>query len=934
MDKKLRILIVEDNADDVLFIVHHLKRAGYEVTHERVETEATFTNALESKEWDAVLADYSLPQFGAMAALGLLQKSRIDLPFIIVSGAIGEEVAVASMKSGAHDYVLKGSLARLVPVIERELREAQVRRERKRAEEAYRRLASLVEFSGDAIIGKTLDGIVTSWNRGAEKIFGYTEEEAKGRSVTLIIPPDRSEEEAAILEQLKRREAIPPFETVRMRKDGRRIDVSVTVSPIADANGNIVGASKIARDITERKRAENYMAALSKLGQSLSSASTPLEAARIISTMAEDLFSLDAFTLDLYSADTGQIQTVLNVDSIDGQKREVPSTYPDGNPSSIARRIIENGAELILRDRTNIEMPSSIPFGDISRRSASLMFVPIRKQEKVIGILSVQSYQIGAYEQRDLNALQTLADYCGGALERMQVREELRSTEQRFRRVVESNMIGIFFWDADGRIFEANDRFLSMVGFTREDLEAGRVNWSKMTPAELESLDRKCLEVFTATGVCEPYEKEYIRKDGVRIPVLVGAASLGKGGENGVAFVLDISERKQSEEALRKSEERYRKLAESAPIGIFENDAQGREIYSNARWAAISELKRGESIGFGWMKVIHPEDREAVEHSWRRMVDAGNEWASEHRVLTPTGVVHWVRAQAAPILSRDGKCSGFVGTVADITERKRSEEELTKSREELRALAAHLQSIREEERKHITREIHDELGQSLTGFKMDLTWIRNRLQAGDGEGGRHALIEKIGVMGKSIDETANLVRKLCTELRPGVLDDLGLTAAIEWQIREYEKRTGIRCSTNVETGDLGVDAERSTALFRIFQELLTNVARHARASRVEVGLKRAGSEILLEVRDNGRGIKENEKAGTKSLGIVGMRERALVLGGQVEISGEPGKGTMVRVRVPLTGMERSPGWPTTEKSVGHKLAKQTNNNHSFKNVIE
>ena len=165
---------------------------------------------------------------------------------------------------------------------------------------------------------------------------------------------------------------------------------------------------------------------------------------------------------------------------------------------------------------------------------------------------------------------------------------------------------------------------------------------------------------------------------------------------------------------------------------------------------------------------------------------------------------------------------------------------------------------------------------------------------------RQPLPDKIGAMRVTLlDGMASLMRKLCTELRPGVLDDLGLVAAIEWQTREYQNRTGIECKVKLELGDLNVDPERSTALFRILQEILTNVARHAKASRVEVLVKRAEKQLVLEVKDNGRGIKQSEKSGSKSLGLLGLRERAVILGGEVEIEGRAGKGTTVRVKVPL-----------------------------------
>jgi signal transduction histidine kinase len=282
----------------------------------------------------------------------------------------------------------------------------------------------------------------------------------------------------------------------------------------------------------------------------------------------------------------------------------------------------------------------------------------------------------------------------------------------------------------------------------------------------------------------------------------------------------------------------------------------------------------------------------------------------------PSGEVRWVRVLAAAVLSPEGAPTGYVGTVEDITQGKLSEEELRASREQLRAFAAHLQSIREEERKLITREIHDELGQALTGFKMDLAWMRNRLQSEELDTIKQSLLDKIKTVGGLIDGTANLVRKLCTELRPGVLDDLGLTAAIEWQAREYQGRTGIICDVKVDLGDLVVDPDRSTALFRIFQEILTNVARHAQATKVEVMMKTTGAEVLLEVKDNGRGIKPGEIAGSKSLGLLGMRERAIILGGEVEISGAPGNGTTVSVKVPLPEFESDAAKATLKAESG------------------
>jgi len=229
---------------------------------------------------------------------------------------------------------------------------------------------------------------------------------------------------------------------------------------------------------------------------------------------------------------------------------------------------------------------------------------------------------------------------------------------------------------------------------------------------------------------------------------------------------------------------------------------------------------------------------------------------------------------------------------------RQSEEELRSSREQLRNLAAHVQSVREEERTRIAREIHDELGQALTGLKMGLSWLDKKLSE-VGNVVPRPLLEQITSMSKLVDTTIQTVREISTELRPGVLDDLGLTAAIEWQAQEFQTQTGIRCKFTSSPENITLDQDRSTAIFRIFQETLTNVARHANATRVNVRLKEKADDLILKVRDNGKGITESEISNPKSLGLLGMRERALLFGGEVKISGIQGKGATITVRIPL-----------------------------------
>lgn len=227
------------------------------------------------------------------------------------------------------------------------------------------------------------------------------------------------------------------------------------------------------------------------------------------------------------------------------------------------------------------------------------------------------------------------------------------------------------------------------------------------------------------------------------------------------------------------------------------------------------------------------------------------------------------------------------------------ERELRQSREQLRALAARLQAAREEERIRISREMHDGLGEMLAGIKMGLTWMRTILESGNRRQERKQLLEQIDKIDALAGETAVRVRKLCTELRPSVLDDLGLVPALEWQAREFEARTHIRCEAKIRVADMIAGRDQATAIFRIFQEILTNVARHAQASKVRICLETQGPNLLLEVKDNGKGIRPEDMAGSKSLGLLGMQERAGLIGGTVGIFGQPGKGTRVLVQIPL-----------------------------------
>jgi PAS domain S-box-containing protein len=309
--------------------------------------------------------------------------------------------------------------------------------------------------------------------------------------------------------------------------------------------------------------------------------------------------------------------------------------------------------------------------------------------------------------------------------------------------------------------------------------------------------------------------------------------------------------------------------------GIRKKDAVGRKCY---------EVFRGplcHSPGCPMIKILHGEER--VEYDAEKVRDRG--------FKIPCIVT------ATPFRGHGGELIGIVEHFKDISVRKQREEELRQSRRQLRELASYLESAREKERTRIAREIHDELGQALTGIKMELHCCIQRLPEND-----QWLVERAKRLLELIDENVHLVQRISSELRPGLLDNLGLSAAIEWQAAQLQDRTGVQCDFVSKPEDIVLDQTRSTALFRIFQETCTNIARHANATKVEIVLKETPKEVELRISDNGKGITEKEISNPKSFGLMGIRERVLSLGGDVEISGTENKGTTVRVRIPKNGV--------------------------------
>ena len=345
---------------------------------------------------------------------------------------------------------------------------------------------------------------------------------------------------------------------------------------------------------------------------------------------------------------------------------------------------------------------------------------------------------------------------------------------------------------------------------------------------------------------------------------------------------------------LKESEERYSALFDRSLSYVYVHDFKGKFIDANEAALKALGYKRKEMFQLNLTSLLDKSQLLKAIKSLREIIRSGHQKKpDEYKLRRKDGRYIWVETEGS-LLYKKGKPYAIQGLARDITEKKMAEVDLRESEEQLRNLTAHLQSIREEERAVVAREIHDELGQALTAIKMDLSWLGKKIPEE-----YSSLLKKTKAMSALIDSTIQTVQRISTELRPGLLDDIGLLAAVEWQAEEFHKRTGVVCELSVRSQDIILDQERSTAVFRIFQETLTNITRHAHASQVKVSLVKKDNTFELKVKDNGRGITEEKISNPKSLGLIGIQERVHSLNGEFNIRGIPSKGTTLTVSIPL-----------------------------------
>jgi PAS domain S-box-containing protein len=377
----------------------------------------------------------------------------------------------------------------------------------------------------------------------------------------------------------------------------------------------------------------------------------------------------------------------------------------------------------------------------------------------------------------------------------------------------------------------------------------------------------------------------------------------------------DVTESRQAAQALRESQDLLELFFSQSLDGFFfmmldqpiawdettDKEAALDYIFTHERFTKVNaavlaqfSAREDQLIGLTPAELL-AHDIPGARARWREFLDAGHlHRETDERTLDGRPMI--LEGDYICLYDREGRIIGHFGIQRDVTQRRQEEKEILRSRQELRDLTTRLQLVREEERTYLAREVHDELGQALTGLKIDLAWLKSRMAD-------RVLVDRVQSIIVRIDGAMDTVRRIATDLRPSVLDDLGLVAAVEWQAQEFERSMGIAVQLEVQAERVELEDICATTAFRILQETLTNVARHANATRVTIALRVSAEMLTLEVRDNGRGISKAQMASPRSLGLLGSRERAIACGGELVIDGVRGKGTTVSLRIPL----RPPG---------------------------
>lgn len=707
--------------------------------------------------------------------------------------------------------------------------------------ESETRYRQLFDESVAAILLVSSEDRILAANPAWYRMFGYSPEDLSSlHPEALYADPS---ERARFLETMARDGGLTNDETRFRKKDGSVMHCLRSVSARRDPNGRVTGYQTTFHDITDLKLAERAL--------------------RESEARYRTLFEQSVDAINLVSEDGKLLEANPAWFSLFGYTPEDRASFDAGDvyvdPDGRARFL-----DLIARQGA---VDDEIQF----RRKDGSMFechrFVVARRDAAGHIVSFQTVFHDVTEQRN-------------------AQRAMLQSEAKYRALFELSKDAAYIVSSSGWFLEVNDAWIDMFGYTREEVAGLRAEDVYEDP----KLREECfLPAMTKNGAIANWEIRFRKKDGTVMDCLCNVVA--RRDESGAVIsyqglVRDITSEKSAERVLRESERRFRTLSENLEDGIVRLDLSLRIVYANA---AAGRLLTGQSSSVcGTFSSIGIPD--AVRSLWEEALDevfrSGMMRKGQCEFDTPEGriLLDW---RIIPERGVDGSIVSLLVSLRDVTD-------LRNAQEQLRELAVRMQNAREEERASISRDLHDHFGQELTALQFDLESVARVLGQGQGEA-----LSRIRRAVELVDGMSHGLRQVISEMRPGMLDDLGLCAALEWQASQFEERSGIVCALNLDAADEGLSPVLATALFRVAQELLDDVARYAEATRVAVKLSADQDYLTLTVEDDGRGIAADQLNSTDSLGLLGIQERVRACGGNVAIRGARGEGTTVVVRVPL-----------------------------------
>ena len=531
----------------------------------------------------------------------------------------------------------------------------------------------------------------------------------------------------------------------------------------------------------------------------------------------------------------------------------------------------------------------------------SVALIPIRYGNVIEGLIHVADPREGRVPIEMVELLENIAVQLGTAVRRTRVEEALRESEERFRQLAETTPDAVVVGQ-DGRNVYANSAAARLLRAAGPEELVGLDVFAIIDPAQHGSA-RQQMQRALAGEEQPPFEDRFVRLDGALVPVEIAVSVLSWQSRPALQIVArDITERKAAEETLARSERQLREAQQIAQFGSWgRNLRTGEYQWSDEQYRIFGYEPGGVDPTFEFFRSrVHPEDVAVIDEAWEKLLSGESPLEYEFRFIGKDGALRFGQTRAVAEQDDSGNVVRVNGTLQDITERRRVEVELALERGHLRRVFAQLIDAQETERKRISQELHDEMGQALTAMHINLVEIGKDLPPECRSETRERLAETISF----VEETLEQIRELAHGLRPGMLDDLGLVPTVRWYVSQFRKRLGI----TVDYEAIGLE-ERPTSdtevvLYRAVQEALTNVARHAKANRVKIRLERKESAVVALIEDDGTGFDAAQLDGPGALergvGLTGMRERTRSIGGTVTIESRPGHGTRLLIEIPVS----------------------------------